>query len=56
MLGEDNDRVYREIIGLTDSEIAGLKKNGVLGDLEYDWAGPMPDFITGELDPGIIVV
>jgi len=46
-LGEDNSYVYREVIGLTDEEIADLESKGVIGDLTYDWAGPRPDYLIG---------
>lgn len=45
-LGEDNDYVYREVIGLTDDEIADLEEKKIIGDLTYDWAGPMPDYLV----------
>jgi crotonobetainyl-CoA:carnitine CoA-transferase CaiB-like acyl-CoA transferase len=46
MLGEDNDYVYRDVIGLTEEEIADLEGKKVIGDLEYDWAGPMPEYLA----------
>jgi crotonobetainyl-CoA:carnitine CoA-transferase CaiB-like acyl-CoA transferase len=49
MLGEHNEYVYRDIIGLTDEEISDFESAGVIGDLKYDWAGPMPDHIREEL-------
>lgn len=49
MLGEDNDYVYKEVIGLTNDQIADLESKGVLGALTYDWAGPMPEHIAKEL-------
>jgi len=55
-LGGDNDYVYRKIIGLTDEEIADLEGKSVIGDLEYDWAGPMPEHVAEELDPEVIVI
>ncbi len=55
-VGEDNDYVYREIIGLKDDEITALEEKGVIGDLKYEWAGPMPDFIKDESDPDVVVV
>jgi len=45
-LGEDNDYVYREVMKLTDEEVGDLEAKGVIGDLEYDWAGPMPDYLS----------
>ena len=45
-LGEDNDYIYREVMQLTDEEITDLEAKGVIGDLEYDWAGPMPDYLS----------
>ncbi len=42
MLGEDNEYVYRDVIGLSDSEIIELEEKGVIGDLQYDWAGLCP--------------
>jgi crotonobetainyl-CoA:carnitine CoA-transferase CaiB-like acyl-CoA transferase len=48
-LGEDNDYVYRDVIGLTDEEIAVLEDKGVIGDLGYDWAGPMPEYLVKRL-------
>jgi len=55
-LGEDNDYVYRKVIGLKDDEIADLEEKRVIGDLTYDWAGPTPEFIAEELDPGVLVI
>jgi crotonobetainyl-CoA:carnitine CoA-transferase CaiB-like acyl-CoA transferase len=49
MVGEHNDYVYRDVIGLKDNEIADLEEKKVIGDLKYDWAGPMPDHIKDEL-------
>ena len=49
MLGEHNDYVYKDVIGLTDKEMDDLESAGVIGDLTYDWAGPMPDHIRDEL-------
>ena len=49
MMGEDNDYVYREVIGLSDEEMADLEEKGVIGDLTYDWAGPMPDYLVERL-------
>ena len=49
MLGEDNDYVYRDVIGLSNAEISDLEEKGVIGDLEYDWAGPMPDYLVARL-------
>jgi crotonobetainyl-CoA:carnitine CoA-transferase CaiB-like acyl-CoA transferase len=49
MLGEDNTYVYRDVIGLSDEEITDLEKKGVIGDLEYDWAGPMPEYLVKRL-------
>ena len=49
MLGEDNDYVYRKVIGLTDNEIADLEGKKVIGDLQYDWAGPMPDYFAKKI-------
>ena len=48
-LGEDNDYVYRKVIGLTDREINDLASKGIIGDLTYDWAGPMPDYLVRRL-------
>jgi benzylsuccinate CoA-transferase BbsF subunit len=48
-LGEDNDYIYGEVIGLTDEEISTLEKKEVIGDLSYDWAGPMPDYLVDRL-------
>jgi len=48
-LGEDNDYVYREVMKLTDEEIAHLEDEGIIGDLTYDWAGPMPDYLIDRL-------
>jgi len=47
-LGEDNDYVYREVIKLTDEEIADLVNKKVIGDLSYEWAGPRPDYLAGK--------
>ena len=49
MLREDNDYVYKEVIGLKDAEIAELEGKKVIGDLKYEWAGPMPDHLKNEL-------
>ena len=49
MLGEHNDYVYKDIMGLKDAEIAELEEKKVIGDLKYEWAGPMPDHIKDEL-------
>jgi len=49
MMGEDNDYVYRDIVGLGDAEILDLEEKGVIGDLQYDWAGPMPDYLVERL-------
>jgi len=48
-LGEDNDYVYREVIGLAEDEITRLEKKKVIGDLAYDWAGPMPEYLIKRL-------
>lgn len=48
-LGADNDDAYRQVIGLSDDEIADLEKIEVIGDLSYDWAGPMPDYLVERL-------
>jgi crotonobetainyl-CoA:carnitine CoA-transferase CaiB-like acyl-CoA transferase len=55
-LGEDNDYVYRKVIGLADDKIAELEQNRIIGDLEYDWAGPVPEHVMEELDPGVILI
>jgi hypothetical protein len=34
---------------MDDDEIKKLEKKGVIGDLEYDWAGPMPEYIASQL-------
>jgi crotonobetainyl-CoA:carnitine CoA-transferase CaiB-like acyl-CoA transferase len=47
-LGEDNEYVYREVIELGDDEIVALEREGAIGDLEYDWAGPMPEYMARE--------
>lgn len=44
-VGEDNDYIYREVIQLTDQEIADLEGKGIIGDLTYDWAGPRPEYL-----------
>ena len=49
MLGEDNDYVYRKVIGMTEAEIADLTEKKIIGDLIYPWIGPMPDHIACEL-------
>ncbi|MDY7039146.1 MAG: hypothetical protein SV375_23725, partial [Thermodesulfobacteriota bacterium] len=49
MLGEDNDYVYKEVIGMNDKEIAKLTEQKVIGDLEYEWAGPRPEHLTYDL-------
>lgn len=49
MMGEDNDYVYREVIGLSDDDMADLEEKGIIGDLTYDWAGPMPDYLVERL-------
>lgn len=48
-VGEDNDYVYRHVIGMTDEEIADLTGKQVIGDLTYPWIGPMPEHIASEL-------
>ncbi len=48
-VGEDNEYVYREVMGLTEDEISRLEKKGIIGDLTYDWAGPMPDYLAERL-------
>ena len=53
MLGEDNDYVYKEVIGMNDKEIAKLTEQNVIGDLEYEWAGPRPEHLTYDLQHGI---
>jgi crotonobetainyl-CoA:carnitine CoA-transferase CaiB-like acyl-CoA transferase len=55
-LGEHNDYVYREVMGLTEKEISDLSKKKIIGDLKYNWAGPTPEHVLAELDPKIIVV
>jgi len=45
LLGEDNDYVYRDVIGLTDEEIADLESKDVIGDLKYPTAEPIPEHI-----------
>lgn len=50
-VGEDNEYVYREIIRLTDEEIADLESKGVIGDLDYDWAGPRPEYLRERFWP-----
>jgi len=49
-LGEDNEYIYREVIGLTEEEISDLKKKDIIGDLQYEWAGPMPEHIAKEIE------
>ena len=49
-LGEDNDHVYRNVIGLTDQEIADLEAAEAIGDLAYDWAGPMPQHLIDQIE------
>jgi len=44
-VGEDNEYIYREVIRLTEDEIADLEEKGVIGDLAYDWAGPRPEYL-----------
>ncbi len=44
-VGEDNEYIYRQVIGLTEEEIADLEGKGVIGELTYDWAGPRPDYL-----------
>jgi crotonobetainyl-CoA:carnitine CoA-transferase CaiB-like acyl-CoA transferase len=48
-LGEDNDYVYRKVIGLTDDEVSELEGKGIIGNLTYDWAGPMPEYFKERL-------
>ncbi len=48
-LGEDNDYVYQKVIGLSEEEITELEASDIIGNLKYDWAGPMPDHIRDEL-------
>ena len=56
MVGEHNDYVYKQIIGLSDAEIKDLTSKVVLGDLKYNWAGPTPEHIIKELPPEISVL
>jgi crotonobetainyl-CoA:carnitine CoA-transferase CaiB-like acyl-CoA transferase len=49
MVGEDNDYVYKNVIGLAENEIKELESKQVIGDLKYDWAGPMPEHLIKEL-------
>ena len=46
--GEDNDYVYKQIIGMSDDEVAELTKKEVIGivneECPYPWAGPKPDY------------
>ena len=44
-VGEDNDYVYKEVIGFGDDEIARLETEGVIGDLKYPTAEPIPEHI-----------
>jgi crotonobetainyl-CoA:carnitine CoA-transferase CaiB-like acyl-CoA transferase len=46
MLGEDNEYVYRQVIGLSEEEISLLEEKQVIGNLQYDWAGPMPEYFA----------
>ena len=41
--------MYKDVIGLKDAEIAELEEKKVIGDLKYEWAGPMPGHIKDEL-------
>ncbi len=52
MLGEDNDYVYRKVIGLSEDEIADLEGKKVIGDLQYEWAGPMPEYFAKKVAAG----
>jgi hypothetical protein len=45
-VGEDNDYIYKEVIGMSDDEVADLIKKEVIDDLEYIFAGPMPPHIA----------
>ena len=49
MVGEHNEYVYKDVIGLSEKEIADMESVGVIGDLTYEWAGPMPDYVRDEL-------
>jgi crotonobetainyl-CoA:carnitine CoA-transferase CaiB-like acyl-CoA transferase len=55
-LGEDNDYVYRDVIKLTDEEIFDLEGKKIIGGLSYDWAGPAPEDVTGEMNPDVLVL
>ena len=44
--------VYRQVIGQTDHEITDLEEKKVIGDLQYDWAGPMPDHFAKKIAEG----
>jgi crotonobetainyl-CoA:carnitine CoA-transferase CaiB-like acyl-CoA transferase len=56
MVGEDNDYVYRQVIGLQEDEMTEMEAKGVIGNLRYDWAGPMPDHVAEQLDPNVLVL
>ena len=43
-------RAGKEPEKLTEDEIADLKEKKVIGDLEYDWAGPMPDYFARRIE------
>ncbi len=49
MLGEDDDYVFKQVIGMADDEIARLKEQQVIGVKEYPWAGPRPDWLADEI-------
>ncbi len=52
MLGEHDDYVFRQVIGMSEDEVAELTGKGTIGVLDknapYPWAGPMPENIWGE--------
>jgi crotonobetainyl-CoA:carnitine CoA-transferase CaiB-like acyl-CoA transferase len=45
-VGEDNEYVYKEVIGFSDDEIAELESQGVIGDLKYPTQEPIPEHIV----------
>ena len=49
LVGEDNEYVYKEVIGMSDDEVADLIKKDIIGNLEYILAGPIPSHIAENL-------
>jgi len=44
-VGEDNNYIYKSVIGLSEEEITDLESKEVIGDLKYPTAEPIPEHI-----------